>query len=374
MHLWISRPQRVNSESDSQESPLLTASEAAANLTTWYNAGRPLFPRSSLQSIRDELKKPLAQGDFIYIEGFDGEMYQHPVRIGVSKDYYPSFSASDDKEGSVQEDKIERWVLSTPCIYYTGYESLIRDLDDDLTRAYCPILIAHVMTRCGEVAEEVENVEGAIKSFDTTLRGWEGSETWREIKDTLIRLDLTYKIPKIIGMACGEFTITSRSEGSPRSSRRSAVQNAFLVTLSTLLQESGLGTTSVACYAQDPAYSPTDQAVLQSHGIEVVDDPDGFLRIDDTSLVFSCSPNICVKQIVTEIARPTILIWCSVDTTQPASRTTDPDSPRVREMIQKEYDVFPFPEDDRDDFTTMAIYVKKAARVPPNKELDSRQI
>ncbi|KAL4864038.1 hypothetical protein BDV12DRAFT_176723 [Aspergillus spectabilis] len=285
-------------------------------------------------------------------------MYEFLVKIGETKERYP-IQYHDNGEATVDnESEKEKWVLTTPFIRYKSYDSLKDDLVWDLSGAYCAIIIVHLMERC-DLPPEVGDVDAGVISFNAVLRNWEETDACKEIKTTLSSLTLDYKITRIIGMACGPFTKTSQYNGSSRS----AIQNAFLVSLKKLLEESHLGSDDVNCYAQDPAYSQTDQAILNRSGIEVMDDPDGFLQIDDTSLVFSCGPNICVKEVVTEIARPTILMWCAVRDESPKHRMTDPDSPRVREMINNEYDRFPFPEDNGDNFTTMAIYVKKTARV-----------
>jgi hypothetical protein len=171
------------------------------------------------------------------------------------------------------------------------------------------------MTRVGQEPEPepLGDLNSGLEFLDTTLRGWEGSEPWRDIKSTLSSLNLNTKIAKVIGMACGSFTPTLECRGS----RRSAVQHALLLTIKSFLQESNLGTSEVACYVQDPGYSNTDRLVLEESEVKVLEDPGGFLEMDDASLVFSCSPNICVKEIVADIARPSILIWCTVKEDDP---------------------------------------------------------
>lgn len=73
---------------------------------------------------------------------------------------------------------------------------------------------------------------------------------------------------------------------------------------------------NVPCYAQDPAYSDVDKAVFKEFNIEVLEDPDALLEVDDSSIVYSKSPNIPVKEIVADIAQPAVLIWdCVGETT-----------------------------------------------------------
>ncbi|KAL3474629.1 hypothetical protein BJX99DRAFT_260229 [Aspergillus californicus] len=358
MHYYLDRPQRDGKDSD--EWKPTSDTEAEANIVEWYRAGRPFFPRDSLQSIRDQLQRQLSNGDLILVKGFDGLTNEFTVRTGDSKETYDWDTDGNNPEA--EPKKVIR-VFGAPQIYYTSYEGLKRNLEWSLSRAYLSIGIAHLLLETDGSDESAEaeavEVDAGVESFNAILGEWEASDAWKEIKTTLLSLDLQSKIHKVVGMASGWFTATSTFKGS----KRSAIQNALLVTLKKALQESHLGTDDVPCYAQDPAYSKTDDAVLAKSGVEVVEDPEGFLQIDDNSLVFSCSPNICVKQIVAEIARPLVLIWCEVEEEEPKVPTTDPNSPRVREMIATEYDKLPFPDDDNTYFTSMAIYVKKEARV-----------
>lgn len=89
---------------------------------------------------------------------------------------------------------------------------------------------------------------------------------------------------------------------------RSYIQHALLLTLRKWLADRE-GTEDVVCYAQDPGYRSVDEEVLKEHGVEVIEDPRAWLEIDDESIVFSVSPNVPVKEIVADIARPAIIIW-----------------------------------------------------------------
>ncbi|KAF7167827.1 hypothetical protein CNMCM6106_003243 [Aspergillus hiratsukae] len=256
MHSWSDRPLRDGKDAD--EWKPTSASEAAANIDEWYQAGRLLFPRHSLQDVHDQLRKPLKKGDSIYVKAFDGLVYEYPVRTGDTKTLF-------ERDGDKEEDKPVLWVI---------------------------VSIGHWMTRVDQEPEPETpgNLDSGLEYLRSNLRDWEGSGAWKDIRCTLSSLNLSCKIAKVIGMACGTFTPTLESRGC----RRSAVQHAFLLTLKSFLQESNLGTREVACYAQDPGYSKTDELVLEKSNIKVLEDPEGFLGMDDVSLVFSCGPNICV--------------------------------------------------------------------------------
>lgn len=60
---------------------------------------------------------------------------------------------------------------------------------------------------------------------------------------------------------------------------------------------------------QDPAYNEVDKSVLGDRGMEFLDDPDGFLEVDEASIVVSFTADVPVKEIVLENAKPAIIIW-----------------------------------------------------------------
>ena len=68
----------------------------------------------------------------------------------------------------------------------------------------------------------------------------------------------------------------------------------------------------IRCYAQDPIYTSIDKQVLRDVGITVVDNPKGFLEVDEASVVFCSYPNIPIRQVVADIARPALIIWNGV--------------------------------------------------------------
>jgi hypothetical protein len=160
-------------------------------------------------------------------------------------------------------------------------------------------------------------------------------------------------------------------------------------------------TSNIKVYAQDPAYTDVDIALLHSIGITPLDDPKGFLEIDAETLVFSVSPNVPVKQVVADVCWPAAMIWntvmpeekenvrwekqvrggeefwvvyvlllsysslifsacwmsvfkCWANRTRPF--TTDPDSVRVRRMV-RDYTSVPL-RDSNEYFGDMTIYVR----------------
>jgi hypothetical protein len=62
---------------------------------------------------------------------------------------------------------------------------------------------------------------------------------------------------------------------------------------------------------EDPVYDAIDKEFLRSIGITPLD-PKGFLEVDSKTLVFSVSPNVPVKQIITDVQWPGALLWDTV--------------------------------------------------------------
>lgn len=94
------------------------------------------------------------------------------------------------------------------------------------------------------------------------------------------------------------------------------MQRALLLTLRDVLEKATQDSYHcclssiypIACYVQDPAYTKVDQAVLAKHGITTLGDPKGILEVDDSTAILSCSPDIPVKQIVSDLANPAIMM------------------------------------------------------------------
>jgi hypothetical protein len=141
------------------------------------------------------------------------------------------------------------------------------------------------------------------------MEKWKVTEQHQTLQATFASTPGLSKARKVIGLALGGLV------HGPEVSERSFLQYALLLSLREFISKGGRSNSSesadeVACFAQDPMLFPTAVEALGSAGITVLDDPEAFLEIDDTTLVLSIAPNVPVKQIVTEIARPAAIVWC----------------------------------------------------------------
>lgn len=171
--------------------------------------------------------------------------------------------------------------------------------------------------------------------FTQTRNLWLGSSTRRDLDRILSTLPLSVPITKIVCFALGSLAplddsdsegsiSTSVSPDTPTSNAspvrcsftrhvtRAHAQHAAVETMLSALRNRGMAAEDIRCYAQDPAYDAVDCEFLASIGITVVDDPKGFLEVDANTLVVSVSPNVPVKQIVTDVQWPAAMIWNTV--------------------------------------------------------------
>lgn len=219
---------------------------------------------------------------------------------------------------------------------------------------YCPLKILYRIhlqdsrSKASITLDEAQNLhrhngrypaeDTVRRQFGTCVADWEGNnELRRQLESALEKVSLPV-VTKIVAFACA--TISDEEMLGPR------LQHVLLLGLKRILEarqrqnrtrkqdsdadsdttlralettSSAAGPTmpiatplSIQCFAQDPVYTNVDKVVLAEHGVTVVDDPRGFLQVDDQSAVLSFAPNICVRQIVADIARPALLIWNTV--------------------------------------------------------------
>jgi hypothetical protein len=64
---------------------------------------------------------------------------------------------------------------------------------------------------------------------------------------------------------------------------------------------------------QDPGHDDADRTALAELDVTVVDNPRAFIAVDDSTVVFTVNPAVQVRQIVTDLARPAVLIWSRVE-------------------------------------------------------------
>ncbi|CAH0041332.1 unnamed protein product [Clonostachys rhizophaga] len=217
--------------------------------------------------------------------------------------------------------------------------------------------------------------------WDENWGNWTKSKVCKELADTIAGIpNVASTIDKVVCFGLGAFSDSGDGEGKKDGEsdgtpvRRTMTQHAAALTMATEFGKR-VGKGPLKVYTQDPAYTDSEKQVLRDHGIEVVGGSGalGFTYVDSDALVFSIAPNIPVRQIVADIARPAAMVWCTVEPEGVASPkwevenfggkwysvapwSTDPDSPRTRELVDS-YAVYKFPRDER-RFGDPTIYVR----------------
>jgi len=204
--------------------------------------------------------------------------------------------------------------------------------------------------------------EDMLREFGQVQSEWEASSPCQELRRILQTVDIP-PVKKIVAFAC------STMDWGEEPSSASRLQHCLVLTLKDILSALN-GGKEVPGFAQDPIYVDADKQTLQHHGVTVLDDPRGFLEVDDTSAVFSANPDVPIRDIVLELARPPIMVWNEMKegpqhgTNKDGYSTwcsADPITPRVRAALEQQYTKIELPQTSGREFHGLAIFVRKPA-------------
>lgn len=145
--------------------------------------------------------------------------------------------------------------------------------------------------------------EDVAQSFKATQSALNANAVCEEL-EAILHCKLP-RCEKVIGFCLGPMPqpVNEAWKNAP------AYQHALLLALHELLTRHQGYSAEVDIFAQDSAYTEVDQLVLRNHGIAVLEDPEGLLQVDDNCAVFSCAPNVPVRQIVSDLSWPAIMMW-----------------------------------------------------------------
>lgn len=163
--------------------------------------------------------------------------------------------------------------------------------------AYCNMQIAHHSVLKNKFTGKILDGSDAIppskkfakRFFEKNLRTWKDGQQCQSLLSILKAKQDYFKnggVSNIISFGSGTFTANVRSDWKTHST----FQHASLLTLRDFLREVLGDTNDTKILAQDPAYIQRDKDILTEQGITILEDPDGFLELDDRSIVFSCAP------------------------------------------------------------------------------------
>lgn len=174
--------------------------------------------------------------------------------------------------------------------------------------------VLHYMELRDEVTKEllprfryvVDSVDIITNSFTSCIQAWEASESYAQLQKTVESRENFPLITKIVALALGSMQPRSLDNWD----HRSEYQHALALTLRDIVgKRQGETSGNVQCYVQDPAYTEVDKSILKTYDITILEDPDAFVEIDGSTIVLTFAPDVPVRQIVADIARPAMMIW-----------------------------------------------------------------
>ncbi|EAW11002.1 SRR1 family protein [Aspergillus clavatus NRRL 1] len=312
-----------------EEEQFGSAEQKIRHVLKAYTSGKLFFPRHLLE----DLSRQIDQGsDEVHIADLDGVPQKHSLKV-------PS------------------------CIQ--SMTAINPFMPDEILQDQPPVAICY--TRQDRRHENP--LEEVHKEFVRQREVWQTSEACESLQKQLATLALTRPIKKIVCFALG-----TMDRLNTRCATRSHMQHAAVETVAEALKKrQNHRSDEIQCFAQDPAYDDVDLELLRIIGITRLEDPKGFLEIDEATFVFSVSPNVPVKQIVADVQWPAAMLWNTVRPCEPdvakwqkrvkngeitwvCPYTTDPDSSRVRRMVGHYEQATVF--DTEDWFGDLTLYMR----------------
>ncbi|KAK3292441.1 uncharacterized protein B0H64DRAFT_228647 [Chaetomium fimeti] len=325
--------------------------EAHRFIQAKYDAGVPFITKDLLRDVVRQLEED--GNDTLSITGLNGVAVDYPIETGKENPHPmcgPGYIC----------------IMKKLVLEYRILERLLTVVDPKWfmpRRAYLPVKLSYIAEIRNRETDEVvsfappSDYATASRKFEQAKQSLEGSELFAQFKSTLASVTIPPGINKIVALGCSTMAWPNEARAMT-----SMTQHILALTIRDFLasgyatEAPGESRPEIKCYAQDPMYTPTDEQVLGEAGFTLVDDPRAFLEIDEASVVISVYPDIPVRQIVADIARPAVMIWNRPRDPDPEKTYTDPESPRVYRMLE-EYIELPFPPDW--SYEDIAIYVRK---------------
>ncbi|KAK2809801.1 hypothetical protein FQN50_003441 [Emmonsiellopsis sp. PD_5] len=285
------------------------AARAAAKRQALYDAGVPFFTKETFQDLSRQFKMTPAEREGKFsVTGLDGRIVEFQDLTGTTPISYVDGSGNDVEfrghENPLSEEL--EYVMHTPELCYTAMQQIDRWASSKSQLLYCNLMVMVSLAVRNKLTKEIIPVavtplEEVQERLKTKSLAWEASEACKELRSVLASARIPSGVSKIVAFACG--TLNGGYDDN-----RTATQHAALLTIRDVLQKNSENPDEIKCYAQDPDYNDADKAVLEGAGISVLDDPCGFTEVDDSSVVLSICPDIPVQQVLSDIARPAMVI------------------------------------------------------------------
>ncbi|CAI7620194.1 unnamed protein product [Penicillium bialowiezense] len=349
-----------------------TESDARSHLVEAYMSGQPLFTKKNIRYAWEQTQRRPGHGGKVYSKDIKGNTVEYTVDFTGSgiPDNCNCGDCEDNHNTVVKWDHLS--LLYATKVYLTG--NFLKSSDGPL----CPVSIVHdgyaVSAETNELLPPplTYDLEGVAGLLSAGTLDWKNSMACRKLRSILSAAARTHRINKTIGFALGALSPSDRCLGH---SVHSATRHALLLTLNEWLQRRD-GGEKKPCYVQDSSYNSLDKQVLERAGVQVIDDPRGWLEVDEQSIVVSVTPAVVsntpivpVKEIIADIARPAVIIWerVGVENLLNESDQSDPCSLRVVDMME-DYDMHFFGAGrELSTCGNLVLYIRKSkTAVPPN--------
>ncbi|KAI0423779.1 hypothetical protein F5Y09DRAFT_326397 [Xylaria sp. FL1042] len=311
-----------------------------------YNQGTPLFTKEAMRKVGQELEicKTVTSGRrYVTLRGINGVDYTNPV----------------DHPREQLTSRAELYVGgSTWVINYNSIESLTRERDIEFfspQRAY----LAMEINACYRELEtplipdendlQIFSTEDLLKAYQDIGRQWRTSDYYQQLQAALAKVKSPIALDKIIGVALGPLTIQTQLN------HRSVLQHILLSAIQSIFTEQNVLSASSKRYVQDPVYTQEHQDALSLTEFTILEDPQAFLALDNSSVLLSICADIPVKEIVADICCPGVIIWDRK--INDSVLRTDLDSSRVDKLLEQNYHELHFPF--HESFSDLVMYVRK---------------
>ncbi|KAK3986382.1 hypothetical protein QBC44DRAFT_311374 [Cladorrhinum sp. PSN332] len=340
--------------------------EAALNVRRLYDSGVPFFTKDGIRRMASLLETAKRSDEKALVVGLDGHTVEVSMRGGKIIPTPGQFKNKNDKMEieTVLEDRIRYVPINT-----------LTHLDDD--KHYFPLTFISTFALRDRTSKAMPvhdprlvrlPLHATPQNFERERALFEGGAQATELRSVLESYGRSNRLPtvkKVVAFACGSIS---------RRDRHGAValrQHALILFVRDYFAERQKS--EVQCFSQEPGYWGADFEMLQDAavGIKVLEDPWGFIEVDDETVVLSFAPNVPVRQIVADLARPALMFWnrgwhAAAHDTQgldPSlsivpSNSTDPMAPRLGNLL-KGYWEHPLTDDDDHTFLESAMYIRK---------------
>ncbi|KAI1074874.1 hypothetical protein F5B20DRAFT_562147 [Whalleya microplaca] len=326
-------------------------------IETIYDAGTPIFTKHEMQKVGEELavfRKGALDGRKINFKGINGakvDIFIDPRKHDLSQS---------------KSDMGSTWIIDYHSIQrLTNYSDPRHFVPQT---AYLPMHITACTRELENAADDtkstlVHSADDLSKVYKDAEREWRASKYHEQLQQVLAAVEVPFVLDKVIGFSLGPLSF------GPHLINHSMIQHALISALhSNLLQ----CRTSSTCerYIQDPAYQKWHKDVLSREGFTVLDDPEAFLLVDESSILVSINSDIPVKEIVADICRPGIIVWDKEHDSHQIRETStlfpleatpipaDSYSSRVKKMLKEEYYQVDLPYDEF--LGDLMMYIRKS--------------